>query len=170
VEVTFDIDANGILNVSAKDKNTGKSQNIRIEASSGLSKEDIEKMKREAEINAESDKKLREEAEKINQADGLIFQTEKQLKEYGDKLPADKKAPIEEALAELKTAHADKNIPAIDAGLAKLQTVVQGMYEAMKGAEGAQGADANADANTGGNGSENVTDVPFEEVKEEEQK
>ena len=111
VEVTFDIDANGILNVSAKDKNTGKSQNIRIEASSGLSKEDIEKMKREAEINAESDKKLREEAEKINQADGLIFQTEKQLKEYGDKLPADKKAPIEEALAELKTAHADKNIP-----------------------------------------------------------
>ncbi len=170
VEVTFDIDANGILNVSAKDKNTGKSQNIRIEASSGLSKEDIEKMKREAEINAESDKKLREEAEKINQADGLIFQTEKQLKEYGDKLPADKKAPIEEALAELKTAHADKNIPAIDAGLAKLQTVVQGMYEAMKGAEGAQGADANADANTGGNGSENVTDVPFEEVKEEEKK
>ncbi len=170
IEVTFDVDANGILNVSAKDKNSGKSQNIRIEASSGLSKDEIEKMKREAELNADADKKAKEEAEKINQADGLIFQTEKQLKEYGDKLPADKKAPIEEALAELKTAHADKNIPAIDAGLAKLQTVVQGMYEAMKGAEGAPGAE-NANPNPEQNGKDSeVQDVDFEEVKEEEKK
>lgn len=172
IEVTFDVDANGILNVSAKDKNTGKSQNIRIEASSGLSKEEIEKMKREAEINAEADKKVKEEAEKINQADGLIFQTEKQLKEYGDKLPADKKAPIEEALAELKKAHADKNIPAIDSGLAKLQTVVQGMYEAMKGAEGANAnpTDGTANPNAENAKDSEVQDVDFEEVKEDEKK
>ena len=170
VEVTFDVDANGILNVSAKDKNTGKSQNIRIEASSGLSKDEIEKMKREAEINAESDKKLKEEVEKINQADGLIFQTEKQLKEYGDKLPADKKAPIEEALAELKKAHADKNIPAIDSGLEKLQTVVQGMYEAMKGAEGANPSNEETPNSEQKGKDAEVTDVDFEEVKEEEKK
>ena len=170
VEVTFDVDANGILNVSAKDKNTGKSQNIRIEASSGLSKDEIEKMKREAEINAESDKKLKEEVEKINQADGLIFQTEKQLKEYGDKLPADKKAPIEEALAELKKAHADKNIPAIDSGLEKLQTVVQGMYEAMKGAEGANPSNEEKPNPEQKGKDAEVTDVDFEEVKEEEKK
>jgi molecular chaperone DnaK len=172
IEVTFDVDANGILNVSAKDKNTGKSQNIRIEASSGLSKEEIEKMKREAEVNAEADKKVKEEAEKINQADGLIFQTEKQLKEFGDKLPADKKAPIEEALAELKKAHADKNIPAIDAGLAKLNSVVQGMYEAMKGAEtsNANPTDGAQNQNGNGNAGDNVQDVPFEEVKEDEKK
>jgi molecular chaperone DnaK len=172
IEVTFDVDANGILNVSAKDKNTGKSQNIRIEASSGLSKEEIEKMKREAEINAESDKKVKEDAEKINQADGLIFQTEKQLKEYGDKLPADKKAPIEEALTELKKAHAEKDIPAIDSGLAKLQTVVQGMYEAMKGAEGANANPADgANANPQGDAKDSeVQDVDFEEVKEDEKK
>jgi molecular chaperone DnaK len=174
IEVTFDIDANGILNVSAKDKNTGKSQNIRIEASSGLSKEEIEKMKREAEMNAESDKKAKEEAEKINQADGLIFQTEKQLKEFGDKLPADKKQPIEEALAELKKAHAEKNIPAIDTSLAKLQTVVQGMYEAMKGAAGSENGNPNAGPTNGeentSSSSDNVTDVPFEEVKEDEKK
>jgi molecular chaperone DnaK len=169
IEVTFDIDANGILNVSAKDKNTGKSQNIRIEASSGLSKEEIEKMKREAEINAEADKKVKEETEKINQADGLIFQTEKQLKEFGDKLPPDKKAPIEEALTELKKAHADKNIPAIESGITKLQSVVQGMYEAMKGAEGADGAqNANPGAEQNNNSqSENVTDVDYEEVKDD---
>lgn len=170
VEVTFDVDANGILNVSAKDKNTGKSQNIRIEASSGLSKDEIEKMKREAEINAESDKKLKEEVEKINQADGLIFQTEKQLKEYGDKLPADKKAPIEEALAELKKAHADKNIPAIESGLEKLQTVVQGMYEAMKGAEGANPSNEETPNPEQKGKDAEVTDVDFEEVKEEEKK
>ncbi|MEO5643319.1 MAG: molecular chaperone DnaK [Bacteroidia bacterium] len=172
IEVTFDVDANGILNVSAKDKNTGKSQNIRIEASSGLSKEEIEKMKREAEVNADADKKVKEEAEKINQADGLIFQTEKQLKEYGDKLPADKKVPIEEALAELKTAHADKNIPAIDSGLAKLQTLVQGMYEAMKGAEGANANPTDGtNANPQGDAKDSeVQDVDFEEVKEDEKK
>jgi molecular chaperone DnaK len=170
VEVSFDVDANGILNVSAKDKNTGKSQNIRIEASSGLSKDEIEKMKREAEINAESDKKLKEEVEKINQADGLIFQTEKQLKEYGDKLPADKKAPIEEALAELKKAHADKNISAIDSGLEKLQTVVQGMYEAMKGAESANPSNEETPNPEQKGKDAEVTDVDFEEVKEEEKK
>jgi molecular chaperone DnaK len=170
VEVSFDVDANGILNVSAKDKNTGKSQNIRIEASSGLSKDEIEKMKREAEINAESDKKLKEEVEKINQADGLIFQTEKQLKEYGDKLPADKKAPIEEALAELKKAHADKNISAIDSGLEKLQTVVQGMYEAMKGAESANPSNEETPTPEQKGKDAEVTDVDFEEVKEEEKK
>ena len=171
IEVTFDIDANGILNVSAKDKNTGKSQNIRIEASSGLSKDEIEKMKREAEINAEADKKVKEEAEKINQADGLIFQTEKQLKEFGDKLPADKKAPIEEALAELKKAHADKNIPAIDSGIAKLQTVVQGMYEAMQNAGAAEGAQqGNPEAAKHDGQDANVTDVDYEEVKEEDKK
>lgn len=166
IEVSFDIDANGILNVSAKDKNTGKSQNIRIEASSGLSKEEIERMRKEAEINAEADKKVKEETEKVNAADGLIFQTEKQLKEFGDKLPADKKRPIEDALAELKKAHADRDIPAIDAGTAKLQTVVQGMYEAMQAAQGgAQSADPGADANSNSNNGE-VTDVDFEEVKD----
>ena len=135
-----------------------------------MSKDEIEKMKREAEINAESDKKLKEEVEKINQADGLIFQTEKQLKEYGDKLPADKKAPIEEALAELKKAHADKNIPAIDSGLEKLQTVVQGMYEAMKGAEGANPSNEETPNPEQKGKDAEVTDVDFEEVKEEEKK
>ncbi|HTL81130.1 MAG TPA: molecular chaperone DnaK [Bacteroidia bacterium] len=170
VEVTFDIDANGILNVSAKDKNTGKSQNIRIEASSGLSKEEIEKMKREAEMNADADKKAKEEVEKINQADGLIFQTEKQLKEFGDKLPADKKQPIEDALAELKKAHEAKDIAGIDAGVTKLQGVVSGMYEAMQQA-GANPADANAGANPNpqndGQKDGEVQDVDFEEVKDD---
>jgi molecular chaperone DnaK len=173
IEVTLDVDANGILNVSAKDKNTGKQQNIRIEASSGLSKDEIERMRREAEANAESDKKLKEEVEKINQADALIFQTEKQLKEFGDKLPADKKQPIEDALADLKKAHGEKNIPAIDAGIAKLQTVVQGMYEAMNAA-GQQTGDPNAGAGPqGGDGQQTgakdseVTDVDFEEVKDD---
>ncbi|MBI3511254.1 MAG: molecular chaperone DnaK [Bacteroidetes bacterium] len=173
VEVIFDIDANGILNVSAKDKKTGKSQNIRIEASSGLSKEEIEKMKREAEVNADADKKAKEEVEKINQADALIFQTEKQLKEFGDKLPADKKQPIEDALAELKKAHTAKDIPAIDAGLAKLQGVVQGMYEAMQQAGANPNAEAtDANANPADNadqkkGDGEVQDVDFEEVKDE---
>ncbi|GAB4132102.1 MAG: molecular chaperone DnaK [Bacteroidia bacterium] len=163
IEVTFDIDANGILNVTAKDKNTGKQQNIRIEASSGLSKDEIDRMKREAEANAESDKKAREEADKLNQADALIFQTEKQLKEYGDKLPADKKAPIEDALKELKEAHAAKNISGIDAAMSKLQGVLQGMYEAMQQQGGGQAQDPGA--NSGKNDSE-VTDVDFEEVKD----
>jgi molecular chaperone DnaK len=167
IEVSFDIDANGILQVSAKDKNTGKSQNIRIEASSGLSKDEIEKMKREAEANADSDKKLKEEAESLNKADQLIFQTEKQLSEYGDKLPADKKEPIESALKELKEIHAAKNIPAIEPAVAKLQGVLQGMYEAMQAAQGAQG---NPNEGPQGGGEQKtdgeVQDVDFEEVKD----
>ncbi len=168
IEVSFDIDANGILQVSAKDKNTGKSQNIRIEASSGLSKDEIEKMKREAEANADSDAKLKEEAESLNKADQLIFQTEKQLTEYGDKLPADKKEPIETALKELKEIHAAKNVPAIEPAVAKLQGVLQGMYEAMQAAQGAQGNPG--EGPQGGNGEQKdseVQDVDFEEVKEE---
>jgi len=167
IEVSFDIDANGILQVSAKDKNTGKSQNIRIEASSGLSKDEIEKMKREAEANADSDKKLKEEAESLNKADQLIFQTEKQLSEYGDKLPADKKEPIESALKELKEIHAAKNIPAIEPAVAKLQGVLQGMYEAMQAAQGAQGNPN--EGPQGGDGQQKdgeVQDVDFEEVKD----
>merc|ERR1712100_599406 len=110
IEVTFDIDANGILNVTAKDKATGKQQNIKIEASSGLSDEEIDKMKKEAEANADKDKKAKEEIDKINQADSMIFQTEKQLKEYGEKLPADSKKSIEDALSELKKAHEAKDL------------------------------------------------------------
>jgi molecular chaperone DnaK len=166
VEVIFDIDANGILHVTAKDKNTGKSQNIRIEASSGLSKEEIDRMKKEAEINAESDRKAKEETEKMNQADQLIFQTEKQLKEYGDKLPADKKQAIEEALTELKTAHSSRNFPGIDAGVTKLQGVVQGMYEAMQNAQGAPNAEQSQDGQQKTTNDQEVTDVDFEEVKD----
>jgi molecular chaperone DnaK len=171
IEVSFDIDANGILQVSAKDKNTGKSQNIRIEASSGLSKDEIEKMKREAEANADADKKLKEEAESLNKADQLIFQTEKQLKEYGDKLPADKKEPIEAALKEVKDAHAAKNIPAIEPAIAKLQGVLQGMYEAMQNAQQQAGGDGQQGQGPGGDGQQKsgdgeVQDVDFEEVKD----
>ena len=125
VEVTFDIDANGILNVSAKDKATGKMQQIRIEASSGLSDDDIRKMKQEAEANAEADRKIKEEVDKINSADSMIFQTEKQLKEFGDKLPADKKAPIESALEELKEAHKNRNLTGIDDAMNKLNAAWQ---------------------------------------------
>ena len=171
IEVTFDIDANGILSVSAKDKATGKAQNIRIEASSGLSKEEIEKMKREAEMNADSDKKAKEEADKINAADGLIFQSEKQLKDYGDKIPAEKKATIETALAGLKTAHDARDIAGIDSAMTSLnaawETASQEMYGAMNeqqgGANANPGADANANAE--GNKNESVTDVDYEEVK-----
>jgi molecular chaperone DnaK len=164
IEVAFDIDANGILNVSAKDKNTGKQQNIRIEASSGLSKDEIERMKKEAEMNADADKKAREEVEKLNQADSLIFQVDKQLKEFGDKLPADKKQPIEDALAALRTAHANKDFAAIDTAMANLQQVSQSMYEAMQ----QQGGDAGANPEAGNaqNGDAEVTDVDFEEVKD----
>jgi molecular chaperone DnaK len=169
IEVSFDIDANGILQVSAKDKATGKSQNIRIEASSGLSKEEIEKMKREAEANAEADKKLKEEAETLNKADQLVFQTEKQLAEHGDKLPADKKEPIESALKELKEAHAAKNVAAIEPAIAKLQGTLQGMYEAMQAA-GAQQGQPGGDGQQGGgqntSGGDAVQDVDFEEVKD----
>jgi molecular chaperone DnaK len=169
IEVTFDIDANGIIHVSSKDKATGKSQQIRIEAGSGLTKEEIEKMKQEAEANADSDKKVREEVEKVNAADSLIFQTEKQLKEYGDKIPAEKKSVIESALTELKAAHESRDIAAIDSAMEKMnagwQAASQDMYNAQQGA-GAQGGDAGADANAKSNDSE-VTDVDFEEVKDD---
>ena len=168
IEVTFDIDANGILAVSAKDKATGKEQSIRIEASSGLSDADIQRMKDEAAANAESDKAEKEKIDKLNAADSMIFQTEKQLKEFGDKLPADKKAPIEAALAKLKEAYAAKDIAAIDAAMEELNTVFQAasqeMYAAANEQQGAQGgANPNAGAQQGGD--EEVTDVDFEEVK-----
>ncbi len=167
IEVTFDIDANGILHVSAKDKATGKSQQIRIEASSGLSDEEIKRMKAEAEANAESDRKAREEIDKLNHADSLIFQTEKQMKEYGDKIPADKKAPIESALAELKEAHASKNIQSIEAATARLNQAWQVASEEMyKNTQ--PGADPNAGpgAAQGGNQKDGtVEDADFEEVK-----
>ena len=171
IEVTFDIDANGILNVAAKDKGTGKEQKIRIEASSGLSDAEIEKMKQEAEANAEADTKERERVDKLNQADGLIFQTEKQLKEFGDKLPAEKKAPIEEALNELKEAHKVQDIDKIDVSMKKLNDVFQEASQEMYNQQQPQGGDAGApqaDPNAGeaqGGGDEEVTDVDFEEVK-----
>ena len=170
IEVTFDIDANGILKVSAKDKATGKEQSIRIEASSGLSDEEIKRMKAEAEANAEADKKEKERIDKLNQADGMIFQTEKQLKELGDKLPADKKAPIESALEQLKTAHKEQNLEAIDKAMEALNTAFhaasQDMYNAANAQGGAQpGSDFNAGAQGGNQGGDNVTDVDFEEVK-----
>ncbi len=171
IEVTFDIDANGILNVSAKDKASGKEQRIRIEASSGLSEEEIKRMKEEAEANAESDQKEKEKIDKLNQADSMIFQTEKQLKDLGDKLPADKKAPIEEALAKLKEAHKAQDIPAIDAATEELNTVFQAASQEMYNAQdaGAQGAgpqDAGQQGpNQGGGSDDDVTDVDFEEVK-----
>lgn len=167
IEVTFDIDANGILNVSAKDKATNKEQSIRIEASSGLSDADIQKMKQEAEANADADKKAKEEIEKLNAADNLIFQTEKQLKEFGDKLPADKKQPIEDALTELKAAHEAKDLAGVDTSMEKLNTVFQAasqeMYAAQQEAGAAGGAQAAGDAPT----EEEVTDVDFEEVEED---
>ncbi len=157
IEVTFDIDANGILQVSAMDKGTGKKQNIRIEAGSGLSKDEIEKMKNDAKMNEEADKRLRDEIEKINMADSQIFNSEKQLKDYGDKLPADKKETIEQALTALKTAHAAKDVAGIDAGLEKLnqawQAASEELYKAMNeqqanpqpGAEGAAHTSAEGD-------------------------
>jgi molecular chaperone DnaK len=170
IEVTFDIDANGILHVTAKDKATGKSQNIRIEASSGLSDAEIKRMKDEAEANAEADRKAKESIDKMNQADSLIFQTEKQLKEYGDKLPADKKAPIEAGLTELKAAHAAKDSAAVDAAMEKLNSAwtaaSEEMYKATQGApQGGPEASQTGDANPGA--SAEATDVDFEEVKED---
>ncbi|MBT5402392.1 MAG: molecular chaperone DnaK [Crocinitomicaceae bacterium] len=167
IEVSFDIDANGIIQVKATDKATGKEQNIRIEASSGLSDDEIEKMKQEAEANADSDAKLKEEIEKLNQADALIFQTEKSLKEYGDKLPEDKKAPIEEALAELKTAHEAKDFEGIDTSMEKLNTVFQAASQEMYQQTGDQpGGEADSAPEEGDSKSneEEVTDVDFEEV------
>ncbi|VXD18113.1 molecular chaperone DnaK [Marinoscillum sp. 108] len=173
IEVTFDIDANGILQVSAKDKGTNKEQKIRIEASSGLTDEEIEKMKQEAQANAESDKAEKEKVEKVNQADSLIFQTESQLKEYGEKLSEGNKTAIEGALAKLKEAHASRDIAAIDAGMEALnaawQAASQEIYAAQQaagGAEAAQGADPTGGADAG-NADSDVSDVEFEEVDEE---
>jgi len=168
IEVIFDIDANGILHVTAKDKGTNKEQKIRIEAGSGLSKEEVEKMKAEAKANESSDKAAREKVDKVNQADSLIFQTEKQLKEFGDKLPADKKAPIEAALNKLKDAHKSQDIAAIDAAVAEMNNAwtaaSEEMYKASQqaGAQPGGGADQGQHTQTGG---ENVTDAEFEEVK-----
>lgn len=174
IEVTFDIDANGILNVSAKDKGTGKVQSIRIEASSGLSDDEVKRMKDEAAANAEADKKEKERIDKLNQADSMIFQTEKQLKDLGDKLPADKKAPIEAALNKLKEAHKAQDVAGIDAAMAELNTVFQAasqeMYNAQNTQGGAQpgpdfGGQQQANGNAGGSKDGGVTDVDFEEVK-----
>lgn len=170
IEVTFDIDANGLLNVSAKDKGTGKEQKIRIEAGSGLSKEEIEKMKAEAKANEATDKLAREKVEKLNQADSLIFQTEKQFKEFGDKIPADKKGAIETALNKLKEAHKNQDIAAVDAAMAEMNTAwtaaSEDIYKAQQAAGGtAQPGADNAGANTSQAGGETVTDAEFEEVK-----
>ncbi len=172
IEVTFDIDANGILHVSAKDKATGKTQSIRIEASSGLSDAEIKRMKDEAAANADSDAKEKEKIDKLNHADSLIFQTEKQLTEIGDKIPTDKKGPIEAALAKLKEAHKAKDIPAIDAATTELNTVFQSASQEMYNAQNAQGGAQQPGHDFGGQQSSNegnkqgdVTDVDFEEVK-----
>ena len=170
IEVTFDIDANGIIKVSATDKATNKSQDIRIEASSGLTEDEIEKMKRDAEANAEADAKAKETADKLNSADAMIFQTEKQLKEFGDKLSEDKKQPIETALEELKKAYATKDLAVIDPALEKINEAWKAASEEMYKAQ--QEAQANGTAENQGNGSssseqagDNVEDVDFEEVK-----
>ena len=169
IEVTFDIDANGIIKVSATDKATNKTQDIRIEASSGLTEEEIQKMKQEAEANAEADKAMKETADKLNEADGMIFQTEKQLKEFGDKLSDDKKKPIEDALAELKKAYETKDVNTIQPALDKIneawKTASEEMYKAQAEAQqGAPGSDAGG-ASQNGEESADVEDVDFEEVK-----
>jgi len=177
VEVIFDIDANGILHVTAKDKATGKSQQIRIEASSGLTESEIKKMKEEAQQNADSDKKMKEEIDKLNQADSLIFQTEKQLKEFGDKLPSDKKESIQKAVEELKTAHKNRDLPGVDRAMTNLNSIWQTASEEMyKNASqsgpqsGPQGGPQQEQQQGGGNskstGGDDVTDVDFEEVKD----
>lgn len=169
IEVTFEVDANGILNVSAKDKATGKEQSIRIEASSGLTDEEIERMRTEAKANEEADRKFKERADKLNHADAMIFQTEKQLKELGDKIPADKKAPVEAALDKLRVAHKDQNIEAIDAAEKELneafQAAAQDLYNAQNAANAQPGAQAQPGNNAGGNDAGQVQDVDFEEVK-----
>jgi molecular chaperone DnaK len=175
IEVTFDIDANGILNVSAKDKGTGKVQSIRIEASSGLSDAEIERMKKEAQENEEADKLAKERIEKLNNADSLVFQTEKQLKEFGNKIPAEKKGPIEEALTKLKDAHKSEDIAGIDKAMETLnaawQAASQDIYNAQQaggdaGQPGPQaGEEAHQEATKGKGNDGEVTDVDFEEVK-----
>ncbi|MFY0593452.1 molecular chaperone DnaK [Roseivirga sp.] len=176
IEVTFDIDANGIMKVSAKDKGTGKEQNIRIEASSGLTDAEIDKMKQEAEANAEADKKEKEKIDKLNGADSLIFQTEKQLKDYGDKLSDENKKPIEEALANLKTAHGSQDVDSIDTAMEALnkawEAASQEMYAAQQAAEGGAAGQPGSDAGAAGEdptategGADDVSDVEYEEVK-----
>jgi len=170
IEVTFDIDANGIINVSATDKGTGKTHDIRIEASSGLTQEEIERMKRDAEANAEADKKAQEVATKMNEADALIFQTEKQLKEFGDKLPSDKKAAIESALEELKSAYESKNIATIEVALEKInnawKSASEDIYKAQQGGSAGAGANYSEPGPQPNQGPDNnVQDVDFEEVK-----
>ena len=169
IEVTFDIDANGILNVSAKDKATGKEQHITITASSGLSKEEIERMKAEAEANADADKKEREKIDKLNQADSMIFQTENMLKDSGDKIPADVKAEVEAALEKMRTAHKAQDIPAIDAAMTELQNAAAKLYQAQQ--QAGPGPDMNGGCNGGCNagaqqgGKDDIQDADFEEVK-----
>ena len=184
IEVTFDIDSNGIIHVSAKDKGTGKEQKIRIEANSTLSEEEIKKMKEEAKANAEDDEKAKEKIEKLNQADALVFQTEKQLKEYGDKLPADKKQPIEDAVSKLKEAHKNEDVAAIDTAMEELnkqwQAASQDLYNAQQqatGQEGQAGADGeqtqggqDAGETSEGSSDDEVTDVDFEEVNDDDKK
>ena len=187
IEVSFDIDANGILKVSAKDKATGKEQAIRIEASSGLSKEEIERMKAEAEANADADKKEREKIDKLNQADSMIFQTENMLKESGDKLPADVKAEVEAALQKLRDAHKAQDLAAIDAATNELNNAAQKMYAAAQqagagagaqgnpfngaggpfnGAQGGAGFNGGAQGGQqGGQQGDNIQDADFEEIK-----
>ena len=170
IEVTFDIDANGIINVSATDKGTGKTHDIRIEASSGLTQEEIERMKRDAEANAEADKKAQEVATKMNEADALIFQTEKQLKEFGDKLPSDKKATIESALEELKSAYESKDIATIEVALEKInnawKSASEDIYKAQQGGGAGAGANYSEPGPQPNQGPDNnVQDVDFEEVK-----
>ncbi|MDP6922741.1 MAG: Hsp70 family protein, partial [Lutibacter sp.] len=171
IEVTFDIDANGIIHVTATDKATNKTQDIRIEASSGLTEEEIEKMKADAEANADADKTAKETADKINGADSMIFQTEKQLKEFGEKLSADKKEPIESALAELKKAHESKDLAQIDAAMEKIneawKAASEEMYKAQQEGQAAPEADAQQNGQPKSEG-DDVEDVDFEEVKEEE--
>jgi molecular chaperone DnaK len=172
IEVAFDIDANGILHVTAKDKATNKEQSIRIEATTGLTDEEIRRMRDEAAANAESDKQAKERVEKLNHADSLIFQTEKQLKEFGDKLPSDKKGPIEAALGKLKDAHKAQDINGIDAATAELNAVFQAASQEMYNAASAQGQGSQAGPQSnqgaqqqGPKGDGEVTDVDFEEVK-----
>jgi molecular chaperone DnaK len=170
IEVTFDIDANGILNVSAKDKGTGKEQKIRIEASSGLTEQEIQRMRDEAKANEEKDKAEKERVDKVNAADSNIFATEKQLKEYGDKIPADKKSAIEGALAKLKEAHKSQDVAAIDTAINELnaawQAASQDLYAAQQAEQQAQGgAQQNPNAGQQGGAQQQPEDVEFEEVK-----
>ena len=169
--MTFDIDVNGILKVTAKDKATGKEQDIRIEASSGLSKEEIERMKAEAEANADADKKEREKIDKLNQADSMIFQTKNQLSELGDKIPANMKTPIEDAVKKLEDAHKAQDVAAIDAAIAELNNAWNAASSAMyqqSGAQGAQGGqqyDAGSQQQSSNQQNDDIQDAEFEEVK-----